>query len=355
MGLALLAASATVIGPASATRSTRTPHTSAGPSPAAPYDAHTQLGTPRGAAAQGGGRTGDVAPNAASAPNAAEPAGAAAASGGMADDGFFGGVDLPVQNEVTFSYGPHFRHRFDAYWKHSERPRAGVFLLHGGYWMRGDKAGWRGIARLFAARGFAVFSVNYRLTGEAAWPAQRDDTVAALTFIKRAAARFNLDPNRMVAVGSSSGGHLAAMLGAYGEGAESVAGVVAVSPAASPYQAYVDGSAPEADRRQRRLRDATVRLVGCAPQEGDSVCWQRLQESAVVNHVSAGDTRMFLAHSAGDFVSSRHSTELGERLKAFGRSVEVRILPGKAHGGKLLREPALFESVSNWITASVGS
>jgi acetyl esterase/lipase len=295
-----------------------------------------------------------VAPNAASAPGAAEPARADASSGGMADDGFFGGVDLPVQNEVTFSYGPHFRHRFDAYWKNSDSPRAGVLLLHGGYWMRGDKAGWRGIARLFAARGFAVFSVNYRLTGEAAWPAQRDDAGAALAFIKRGAARFNLDPDRIVAVGSSSGGHLAAMLGTYGAGAQSVAGVVAVSPAASPYQAYVDGNAPDADRRQRRLRDATMRLVGCVPRQGDSVCWQRLQESAVVSHVSAGDARMFLAHATGDFVSSQHSTQLGERLKVMGGSVEMRIMPGAAHGGKLLREPALFESISNWITTSVG-
>lgn len=271
----------------------------------------------------------------------------------MASDGLYGGVDLPFEREATFSYGPMYAQQLDAYWSSGKARRAGVVIFHGGYWMRGDKGAWRGLARLFAARGYAVFSANYRLAGEARWPAQRQDAMAALDYVKRNADRFNLDPDRIVAVGSSSGGQIAAMLGTYGEGRTRVAGVVAVSPAASPYQAYLDGAQPNVTGQRRKLRDATVRLVGCVPRVGAPVCWERLEETTAANHVSGGDAKMFLAHSTGDFVPSRHSIELGDRLKAAGIPVEVRILPGEDHGGDLLREPALFENILDWIGRAV--
>lgn len=272
---------------------------------------------------------------------------------GMASDGFYGGFNHAADREATYMYGPLLRQQLDAYWSDSGSRRAAVLLLHGGYWLHGDKTTWRGIARLLAARGYAVFAANYRLAGEAAWPAQREDALAALDYVKANAARFNLDPDRVIALGSSSGGQVATVLGTYGEGGKRVKGVVAVSPAASPYRAYMDGSAAKVGSRQHKLREATIRLVGCTPQQGTATCWERLEESVAANHVSGDDARMFLAHSTSDFVPSRHSIELGDRLKAAGIPVEIRILPGSAHGNRLLREPALFESVVAWIDRAV--
>lgn len=267
----------------------------------------------------------------------------------VAEDGFYGGVDAPTDNEITLRYGRHGRQILDAYWRPSPRLRAGVVILHGGYWLRGDKSAWRRTARMLAARGFAAFSVDYRLSGVATWPAQRDDAAAALAFVKRNAARFDLDPERIVVLGSSSGGHLATMLGVYGDGGSRVAGVVAVSPVASPALAYAEGGAAQASKRQRLLRDATVQLLGCTPHQ-DPACDRRLEDSSAVHHVSAGDAPMFLVHSVRDFVPSRHSLLLAERLRQVGVPVDVRVVPGSAHGGKLLREPAMFESVVDWIT-----
>lgn len=271
----------------------------------------------------------------------------------MATDGFYGGFNHAADREATYMYGTLARQQLDAYWSDSGSRRAGVLLLHGGYWLHGDKTTWRGIARLLAARGYAVFAANYRLAGEAAWPAQRDDALSALEFIKANAARFNLDAKRIIAMGSSSGGQVATVLGTYGEGGKRVRGVVAISPAASPYQAYMDGAAANVGSRQRKLREATIRLVGCTPQRGTATCWERLEESVAANHASSNDTRMFLAHSTGDFVPSRHSLELGERLKVAGVPVEIRILPGSSHGSKMLRDPALFESVVAWMERAV--
>jgi acetyl esterase/lipase len=295
-----------------------------------------------------------------------EPA-VTAVTGHMASDGFYGGLDVPAEHEATFAYGRRWHQQLDAYWGGGTARRPGVLLLHGGYWLRGDKRGWREFARQFAARGYAAFAVNYRLSTEARWPAQREDAFAALDFLRRNAARFALDPDRIVVVGSSSGGQIAAMVGAYGEGARRVDGVVAISPAASPYLAYVDGLAGRAVGRfagevggrvsaqRRRLSEATVELVGCVPRSGVPACWEKLEESSAVNHVSTGDSPMFLVHSTGDFVPSRHSVELGERLKAVGVPVEVHILPGRAHGGRLMRQPELFESIVAWIARTIAA
>ena len=93
--------------------------------------------------------------------------------------------------------------------------------MHGGGWLRGDRsmvspsfAGWRPgpLARL-AADGFAVASVDYRLSGEARFPAQLEDVSAAVEWLTGQAEEYGFDPGRIVLWGESAGAHLAALLG----------------------------------------------------------------------------------------------------------------------------------------------
>jgi acetyl esterase/lipase len=66
-------------------------------------------------------------------------------------------------------------------------------------------------------RGFAVVDVEYRLSGEAIFPAQIQDCKAAIRWIRANSEKYNLDPDHIGAWGSSAGGHLVAMLGTTGE------------------------------------------------------------------------------------------------------------------------------------------
>src|SRR5262249_13044459 len=68
-----------------------------------------------------------------------------------------------------------------------------------------------------SARGFAVASVNYRLSSHAAFPAQIEDCKAAVRWLRANAKKYNLDPERVGAWGASAGGHLVALLGTAGE------------------------------------------------------------------------------------------------------------------------------------------
>lgn len=90
-----------------------------------------------------------------------------------------------------------------------------LVYVHGGAWMRGDKA--EPMMPLFAkgmtAQGYLVAAVNYRLYPAAQFPAMIQDVKCAVRFLRAHAAEYNLAPNRIGAVGVSAGGHLVSLLG----------------------------------------------------------------------------------------------------------------------------------------------
>jgi len=90
-----------------------------------------------------------------------------------------------------------------------------VVWIHGGGWRGGDKKS--GPFRALLESGFAVASINYRLSGEAKWPAQLDDCRSALAFLRAHAAEYDVDAKRMGLWGGSAGGHLVLMLALKGD------------------------------------------------------------------------------------------------------------------------------------------
>ncbi|MBI1346529.1 alpha/beta hydrolase fold domain-containing protein [bacterium] len=86
-----------------------------------------------------------------------------------------------------------------------------VVYIHGGGWRSGSKQ-QPPIVEL-AAEGYALVSIEYRLSDEAVFPAQLDDCREALRWLRTHADEWSLDPDRIGVCGFSSGGHLAALLG----------------------------------------------------------------------------------------------------------------------------------------------
>lgn len=92
-----------------------------------------------------------------------------------------------------------------------------VVLIHGGSFLMGNASTESRLARELAGEGFAVASLNYRLSGEAGYPAGAQDVKAAVRWLRANAAEYRLDPDRIAAWGHSAGGWLANMLGATGD------------------------------------------------------------------------------------------------------------------------------------------
>jgi acetyl esterase/lipase len=112
------------------------------------------------------------------------------------------------------AYGPEPRHRLDV-WRTSTTPTGApvIFYIHGGAWTFGDKREQgRPMLHEFMARGWVVVTCNYRLAPRHPWPAQIEDVVRTLAWVKRNVADFGGDPDRVVVSGLSAGGHLAALV-----------------------------------------------------------------------------------------------------------------------------------------------
>ena len=97
---------------------------------------------------------------------------------------------------------------------HAKKPYPVVLAIHGGAWATGDKATGEVNPEMQALKyGFAVASINYRLSSEASFPAPLQDCKAAVRFLKAHAKKYKLEDDKIVAWGDSAGGNLAALLG----------------------------------------------------------------------------------------------------------------------------------------------
>jgi acetyl esterase/lipase len=94
------------------------------------------------------------------------------------------------------------------------RPMPVIVFIHGGAWRTGSKE--RCPAIVMTAQGFAVASIDYRLTDEAVFPAQIYDCKGAIRWVRAHAKEYGLDPDRIGVWGNSAGGHLVALLGTSG-------------------------------------------------------------------------------------------------------------------------------------------
>jgi acetyl esterase/lipase len=101
----------------------------------------------------------------------------------------------------------------DLYFPDSGGPWPVLAYVHGGSWMHGDKTEAIMFADRMTARGYLVASINYRLYPEGKFPHMIEDVKCAIRFLRVHAGDYNLDLNRIAAIGPSAGGHLVSLLG----------------------------------------------------------------------------------------------------------------------------------------------
>ncbi|NJN54357.1 MAG: alpha/beta hydrolase [Anaerolineae bacterium] len=113
----------------------------------------------------------------------------------------FGRAEL----DVTYCSPDGRDQKLDIYYPTSGGPWPVLFYVHGGSWREGDKAegeGWRGMNE----QGYLVVSVNYRMAAEGKFPVMIEDVQCAVRYLRAHSADYNLDPNRIAAIGASAVG-----------------------------------------------------------------------------------------------------------------------------------------------------
>ena len=221
-----------------------------------------------------------------------------------------------------------------------------VIYIHSGGWRIGSKAEGEQYARLFTDRGIAFASIDYRLSGEAIWPAQILDSKTAVRWTRANARRYGLDPARIGAFGTSAGGHLVALLG-------TTAGVEALedraqgsSQQSSRVQAVCDVSGPV------DLSIPTHSLIGklavrgelrATPAENPAL----YRQTNPALYVKGGEPPFLIIQGDADkLVLPENARLLEAALKAHGDRVTVDLVPGGKHiplqGAKQRDEIAAF-------------
>lgn len=204
-------------------------------------------------------------------------------------------------------------------------PGPTIVYLHGGGWRRGSRryvlpALGEFYPRL-AAEGFAVVAVDYRLSGEARFPAPLEDVRAAVEWVRDSGPSWGLDRNRVFLWGESAGAHLA-LLAALG-GCD-VSGVVAWFPPTDllglPADRAAAGGEPDDSRE--------TELLGAHPHATPDLA--RAASPLTFAHPDAPP--ILLLHGVDDdMVPAAQSIRLAEALTAVGARPELDLVPGARH------------------------
>ena len=211
-----------------------------------------------------------------------------------------------------------------------------IMWVHGGAWRKGDKSGVRLLPHLLS-RGYAMASINYRLSQEAIFPAQIYDCKAAVRWLRANAGAYGLDPARIGAWGSSAGGHLVALLGTSGGVAE-LEGAGGNPGFSSRVQAVCDWFGPSDflrmdDTPGNMMHDAPdspeSQLVGGPIQENPDA----VARANPITYISGDEPPFLIMHGDQDrTVPPAQSQLLYDALRAACADVALHFLAGAGHG-----------------------
>lgn len=238
--------------------------------------------------------------------------------------------------------------KLDIYLPKGSGPYPVILVIHGGAWLVGDKDEGEIDMMLHAlARGYAVVSMNYRLSPEAIFPAQIQDVKAAIRFIRAHAGEYGFDGGRICACGASAGGHLAALAGTTG----GVAALEELSMGNEGYsstvQAVVDWYGPtDLSAMDKQFNGLGIKgMVHDKPDSPESLLIgeyiqdapKKVRAANPITYITSETPPFLIQHGTADtIVPYLQSVELYDALeKAIGKDrVELDILDGAGHGGQ---------------------
>ena len=221
----------------------------------------------------------------------------------------------------------------DIYVPQGRGPHPLVLYIHGGRWAVGHTRhlaafqNFPAVLASLAAEGFTVASLEYRLSGEARFPAQLQDAKAALRFLGKHAVEYKIDPKRVGVLGASAGGQLAALtaLTCHDTGLDPAAADDVCPTAAAIWYGAFDYAGVTVSPAGKA--GATL-LLGC-----DGVCSaERIRTASPITYMDAKDPPFLLIHGDGDKLIPIQQSRDGEAaLRKAGVPVEAIYIPGVDH------------------------
>ena len=217
-------------------------------------------------------------------------------------------------------------------------PLPAILWIHGHRWSYGSKEQRPPVN--FMAHGYIVVSLDYRLSGEAPFPAAIEDCKAAVRWLRANAATYHIDPDHIGAGGHSAGGHLAALLGTSGgvaslEGggdnlnfSSQIQAVCALSGPTDLLRLY-EGVAHATEGSGLRAKTSIEQFLGGS---GEQIKAKAVAASPIT-YVSKDDAAFLLIHGENDrSIPVSQSEVFASKLKAAGVDATLEIARGRGHG-----------------------
>jgi acetyl esterase/lipase len=219
-----------------------------------------------------------------------------------------------------------------------------IIWIHGGGWRSGNKSTNK--IKLLAEHGFFGVSIDYRLSGEASFPAAVEDSKCAVRWLRAHAQEYNINPDRVGVWGGSAGGHLSLMV-ATADGFESDNGWPAYS---SKVQAACSYWGPSdlvaigvAFDRGLIQNSAAIEFIGGTYSEMSQVYWL----ASPLYHVSADDPPLLLVHGELDpVVPHSQSVVIYEAYRDTDLEVTLVTVSGAGHGLKQMTDSLISPSTA---------
>ena len=242
-----------------------------------------------------------------------------------------------------------------------------VIIIHSGGFMSGDKTDGSEINKIkvLLKEGFAAASINYRLSGEAIFPAQVFDAKTAVRYLRANSKEYNLDPSRFGAWGSSAGGTLVSLLGVTCNIADLEGSDLGNPEQSSCIQAAVDWfglvdllkmeeqfAGTECPGGFNNPESAESKWVGAPIQTVP----QLVSRTNPMNYIDADDPPFLIQHGSKDCrVPPVQSKAFADALKAVIGDSKVIFteLPEAGHGGGGFKTDANLELVINFLNSNL--
>jgi len=227
-----------------------------------------------------------------------------------------------------------------------------IIWVHGGGWQNGSKEQCLALRMGFVARGYAVASLNYRLSGEAIFPAQIEDCKTAIRWLRAHSGEYPIDPARFGVWGSSAGGHLVALLGTSGDKKDFDRG--GNLDRSSRVQAVCDFYGPSDLALMASTPGYTVhgnadspesKLIGCPLAQNP----EKAAIASPITYVNAGDPPFLIVHGEKDpVVPPDQGKQLHSALQKAGVASQFIIIPDARHGGPEFNSAEIQTTVADF-------
>ena len=199
-----------------------------------------------------------------------------------------------------------------------------VVVIHGGGWDSGDRRQLPGLNYRLAGRGYAVAAISYRLAPRWRWPAQKEDTLAALAWLKQNAGRLGFDGSRLVLLGRSAGAQVAEVA-AYATHDPAIRGLISFYGPSDVEFAYRNSAEDDAIKSPSLLRA----LLGGTPDQQPAL----YEDASALRFVTKDSPPTLMLHGSLDtLVWHQHDVRLSARLAEAGVPHYFLSLPWATHG-----------------------